>query len=134
MAGASLVPIDNFRIPGVIFGAGIEPKNDDRLVSQIDLPPTLLSLIGVSGINPMLGHDLTRHIPRDKQRAMMQYAKNFAYMSNDEITILQPQKEARAFSYKNKKLSETIVKQSMVERARAHVLFGSLAYQNKWYQ
>ncbi|NRA59936.1 MAG: LTA synthase family protein [Psychrobium sp.] len=134
VAGASLVPIDNFRIPGVIFGAGIEPKSDDRLVSQIDLPPTLLSLIGVSGINPMLGHDLTRHIPRDKQRAMMQYAKNFAYMSNDEITILQPQKEARAFSYKNKKLSETIVKQSMVERARTHVLFGSLAYQNKWYQ
>ena len=121
VAGASLVPIEHFRIPGVIFGTGIEPQQDDRLVSQIDLAPTLLSLIGGSGPTPMLGHDLTQDIPRSKQRAMMQYAKNFAYMSVDEVTILQPQKEARAFTYQNKQLVETAVTKKMAERARAHV-------------
>jgi len=134
VAGASLVPIEHFRIPGVIFGAGIKPKQDDRLVSQIDLAPTLLSLIGVSGSTPMLGHDLTHNIPHTKQRAMMQYDKNFAYMSRDVVTILQPQKEARAFNYRNKKLVETAVTKQMTERARAHVLFGSKAYVNQWYQ
>lgn len=134
VGGASLVPIDHFRIPGVIFGESIKAKSDDRLVSQIDLAPTLLSLIGVSGYTPMLGHDLTKNIPLSKQRAMMQYDKNFAYMTPDAVTVLQPNKDARAFSYQNKQFIETPVTKNMAEQAKAHVLFGSLAYKNQWYQ
>lgn len=134
VAGASLVPIEHFKIPGVILGESITPRSDDRLVSQIDLPSTLLSLIGVSGLTPMLGNDLTREIPVSKQRAMMQYDKNFAYMTPDAVTILQPHKNARAFNYVNKQLVETSVNEEMVEQAKAHVLFGSLAYKNQWYQ
>ena len=134
VAGASLVPIDHFRIPGVIFGESIKAQSDDRLVSQIDLAPTLLSLIGVSGYTPMLGHDLTQYIPLSKQRAMMQYDKNFAYMTQDMVTILQPDKEARAFNYQDKQLVERPVTKSQIEQAKAHVLFGSLAYKNQWYQ
>ncbi|NQZ80744.1 MAG: LTA synthase family protein [Colwellia sp.] len=134
VAGASLVPIERFRIPGVILGDGIIAKSDDRLVSQIDLPPTLLSLIGISGSTPMLGHDLTQHIPESKQRAMMQYDKNFAYMTPDSVTILQPNKNARAFKFKKNLLIETPIKNGMAEQAKAVVLFGSLAYKNQWYQ
>lgn len=134
VAGASLVPIEHFRIPGVIFGEDVEVKSDNRLVSQIDLAPTLLSLIGIGGASPMLGHDLTQFIPVSKQRAMMQYDKNFAYMTPTAVTVLQPDKKARAFNYVEKKLVETTVSTEMSERAKAHVLFGSLAYKNQWYQ
>lgn len=134
VAGASLVPIEHFRIPGVILGVGIEPREDDRLVSQIDIAPTLLSLIGISGTTPMLGHDLTKHVPEEKQRVMMQYDKNFAYMTKDSVVILQPQKKPKAFTYENSQLIETEINQFMGERAQAHVLFGSLAYQNQWFQ
>jgi len=134
VAGASLVPIEHFRIPGVIIGNNIKAKSDSRLVSQIDLAPTLLSLIGISGYTPMLGHDLTQNIPVSKQRAMMQYDKNFAYMTTEAITVLQPHKEARAFNYVENKLIETQTNTQMVDQAKAHVLFGSLAYKNKWYQ
>ena len=134
VAGASLVPIEYFRIPGVIFGAGIDKKSDNRLVSNIDLAPTLLSLIGISGTTPMLGHDLTQHVPRSKQRAMMQYHKNFAYMTPNAVTILQPEKKARAFNYIENKLVETTINTQMIEQAKAHVLFGSLAYNSQWYQ
>ncbi|MCJ8295703.1 MAG: LTA synthase family protein [Colwellia sp.] len=134
VGGASLVPIDHFRIPGVIFGESIKAKPDDRLVSQIDLAPTLLSLIGVSGYTPMLGHDLTKNIPLSKQRAMMQYDKTFAYMTPDAVTILQPGKDARAFNYQNKQFTERPITKSMSDQAKAHVLFGSLAYKNQWYQ
>jgi len=132
--GASLVPIDHFRIPGVIFGDGIDAKTDNRLVSQIDLPPTLLSLVGVGGVTPMIGHDLTKTIPLSKQRAMMQYGKNFAYMTTNAVTVLQPHKKARAFNYVEKRLIETTVNEPMIDQAKAHVLFGSFAYQNQWYQ
>ncbi len=60
--GSQLVPIDSFHIPAVILGEGIDAKEDSRLASQIDIPPTLLSLIGVDSYNPMIGHDLTQNI------------------------------------------------------------------------
>src|SRR5690606_29028872 len=42
--GADLVPIEHFHIPGFIIGAGVPQLIDKRLVSQIDLAPTLMSL------------------------------------------------------------------------------------------
>ncbi|MFT6902038.1 MAG: phosphoglycerol transferase MdoB-like AlkP superfamily enzyme [Colwellia sp.] len=44
--GNELVPIKNFHIPGVILNSGKPPFFDKRIISQIDLAPTLLSLIG----------------------------------------------------------------------------------------
>lgn len=49
--GAELVPVKSFHIPGVIIGKDIMPRQDDRVVSQIDLAPTLLSLMGVESFN-----------------------------------------------------------------------------------
>ena len=58
--GADLVPPKSFHIPALLLGQGIEPRRDGRILSQLDLAPTLLSLIGVDNVNPMLGRDLTR--------------------------------------------------------------------------
>ena len=40
----------------------LEPRRDSRLVSQIDMPTTLLSIAGVSGNYPMIGFDLTQDV------------------------------------------------------------------------
>ena len=53
--GKDLVPINNFHIPGVILNSGKDAILDQRIVSQIDLAPTLLSLIGIENFSPMLG-------------------------------------------------------------------------------
>lgn len=130
VAGASLVPVEHFRIPGVIVGQGIEQRKDARLVSQIDLAPTLLSLAGVSGTTPMPGHDLTLTLPPEKQRALMQYDKNFAYMTPQELVVLQPGKQAMKLD----NAGVTPASKFSADRARAHVLFGSLAYHHHWYK
>jgi phosphoglycerol transferase MdoB-like AlkP superfamily enzyme len=67
----SIFPIDYFRTPAVIFGEGISPRLDLHLASQLDIPPTLLSLAGIDGFHPMIGYDLTRSIDPDQQRALM---------------------------------------------------------------
>ena len=98
--GAQLVPIDHFRIPAVIFGSGISPRVDERLTSQIDIPPTLMSLIGVDSTSPMIGHDMTKDIEQSKLRAMMQYHKNFAWMDNNsDVVIFQPEKPIQSYHY-----------------------------------
>lgn len=131
--GKSLVPIQSFHIPAVILNSGHGPTSDERVVSQIDLAPTLLSLMGVTNDSPMLGHDLNnRNAPG---RAMMQYADNFAYMEDNEVTILQPQKEPLNFVYdfNEKKLTSKQINPRLAEIALAHVLWGSLAYEKEWY-
>lgn len=131
--GSDLVPVKNFHIPAVIINSGNAPLLDERVTSQIDLAPTLLSLMGITNHSPMLGHDLNNATMPG--RAMMQYADNFAYMKGNDVTILQPQKAAVNFTYdfKNKKLTPVKLDTKLAEVALAHVLWGSLAYEHGWY-
>ncbi|WP_407334423.1 LTA synthase family protein [Enterovibrio sp. 27052020O] len=130
------VPIGHFKIPAVIFGGGIEPRLDNRLVSQIDLAPTLLSLAGISGDNPMIGHDLTKDVPAEKQRALMQRDKNFAWMTEDnKVVVIQPGLGISTYQYDPDAdtLQEQDIGQAIVNRAHANALWGSLAFRENYY-
>jgi phosphoglycerol transferase MdoB-like AlkP superfamily enzyme len=118
----------------VILNTSKAPYIDERVVSQIDLPPTLLSLIGIENYSPMLGHDLNN--TRFLGRAIMQYSDNFAYMQENNVVILQPQKSPRHFYYDfNKKtLSPQKERPYLSDIALAHALWGSIAYNRQWYQ
>ncbi|HBY86199.1 MAG TPA: hypothetical protein DEO86_10010, partial [Colwellia sp.] len=130
VGGAELVPIEHFHIPALIIGKDIPAKEDARLASQIDIAPTLLSLAGLSGYHPMIGHDLNQVIPQQKQRALMQYDKNFLFMTLDDKTFLQPEKPALVIRNNNNNLST----QALTKRAKAHALLGSYLYKNGLYQ
>ncbi|OEF02613.1 hypothetical protein A136_08340 [Vibrio crassostreae 9ZC13] len=134
--GNQLVPIDHFHIPAVIVGEGVPSKQDPRLASQIDLAPTLLSLIGINSVNPMIGHDMTKDIDESKLRAMMQFYKNFAWMdNNNDVVIFQPDKPAQGFHYdgESTELLDRKISEPMIKIAKANALWGSLAYQNDFY-
>ncbi len=136
VGGASLVPIPRFHIPGVILGDGIAPRKDPRIVSQIDMAPTLLSLMGISADYPMLGKDLTR-MPADwPGRAIMQYDKNFALMRGKDVVILQPERAPEGFIYEDATETLTPAQQpdTMKDTALGLVLWGSLAYQQGLYR
>ncbi|MGL6470860.1 LTA synthase family protein [Aeromonas caviae] len=136
VGGASLVPIPRFHIPGVILGDGIAPRKDPRIVSQIDMAPTLLSLMGISADYPMLGKDLTR-MPADwPGRAIMQYDKNFALMRGRDVVIQQPERAPEGFIYEDATEPLTPAQQpdTMKDTALGLVLWGSLAYQQGLYR
>ncbi|WP_165772786.1 LTA synthase family protein [Caviibacterium pharyngocola] len=132
--GSSLVPIKHFHIPALILGEGIEPKRDSRLVSQIDMPTTLLSLIGVGGNYPMLGYDLTQ--AADPNRALMQFDKTMAYMRGDQVAILQQDQPVKGFRYDSasSELTPTDIPDEMKKQALAYALWGSYAYKRKLYR
>ncbi|MEC4727974.1 LTA synthase family protein [Shewanella sp. D64] len=136
VGGASLVPIPRFRIPGIILGEGIEVKHDKRVVSQIDLAPTLLSLIGVSDSYPMLGRDLTQTSEDWPGRALMQYDKNMAYIRGDDVVILQPERDPVGFKYDSntETLSASPQSDEMKQSALSWALWGSMAYQKGLYR
>ena len=136
VGGASLVPIPRFRIPGIILGEGVDVKHDKRIVSQIDLAPTLISLMGISCNYPMLGRDLTQTSEDWPGRALMQYDKNMAYLRGDDVVILQPDREPAGFKYYSKTglLSKSPQSEEMKLAAKSWALWGSMAYQKGLYR
>ncbi|WP_319784307.1 LTA synthase family protein [Oceanisphaera sp. IT1-181] len=134
--GPELVPVKNFRVPGLILGKGIAPQRDTRLVSQIDLAPTLLSLMGIDSENPMLGRDLTQQPADAPGQVMMQFDKNFALLSEDKLVVLQPEKDPLSFSYsfETQKMSPAPLDVALLQTAKAYALWGSLAYNRGLYR
>jgi phosphoglycerol transferase MdoB-like AlkP superfamily enzyme len=102
--GSALVPLNKFHIPGVILGADIAPLKIQSIASQIDLAPTVLSLMGMDSTHPMPGRDLTRTLPEfgnssgPSPRAMMQYEQSYARLQGDILTVLLPNGTARDFA------------------------------------
>ena len=132
VSGASLIPVQHFHIPALILGADVHARNDDRLISQIDLAPTLLSIIGMDSVHPMLGADLTLRTPN---RAIMQYGDNFGYLQGDQLLVLQPHAAAREFDYQHAQniLSPRPPDPQLTKLALATALWPSWAYLNERY-
>jgi phosphoglycerol transferase MdoB-like AlkP superfamily enzyme len=130
--GASLVPVTHFHIPALILGAGVPVRRDEHIVSQVDLAPTLLSLIGIGSTHPMLGADLTSRYP---DRAIMQYGDNYGYLKGDQLLVLEPGQQAKQFHYEvsGEKLTPVAVDPALDRLALAHALWPSWAYFNQRY-
>lgn len=134
VGGESLVPIRHFHIPGLILGADIEPRRDSRLVSQIDMPTTLLSLAGISGEYPMIGYDLTK--ADNPNRAFMQYDQTQAMMKGTDVIILQPNTTPKGYVYNlaTKQLEAQEQPEALKNEALAHALLGSYLYNRQLYK
>lgn len=134
--GDKLVPIDRFHVPGVIVGATIEARRVPGITSQIDMLPTLLSLIGVSGKHPAIGRDLTLpEYAAGSGRAMMQFNALQAYMEDDKVVILQPDLEPGSFRLENGHdlILDDDADAELERRALAHSLWGPMMIRLKAY-
>jgi phosphoglycerol transferase MdoB-like AlkP superfamily enzyme len=140
--GNTLVPIEHFHIPGLILGADIKPQSIKSITSQIDLPVTVLSLMGISGQHPMTGRDLSREPADYLGRAMMQYNYNFAWMqqtaSGNNVVVLREGKLPAhgVYDAKGKHLDETappINAHEIEQHALANSLLPALLYNEQRY-
>jgi phosphoglycerol transferase MdoB-like AlkP superfamily enzyme len=132
--GEALVPIERFHIPALIIGPGVKPDVCSNLASQTDLPPTLLSLMGFQGKTPMLGRNLLNMPEGVTGRAVMQFYNNYAYWEGEHVMVLQPGKKYRQFRYNGIRLAEEDLDASLLEKALAHSLWASWAYNNRNYR
>lgn len=137
--GDSLVPIERFHIPGLILGADLAPKTVKTVASQIDLAPTLLSLLGVDATHPMIGRDLTREPDELPGRAMMQYEQHYAWMEGDEVVVLRPERAPAYGRYEERKkrlesAPPPADADARARRALAHALLPAWLYREQRYR
>ena len=135
--GNNLVPVEKFHIPALILGADITPKRIEPVASQIDLAPTMLSLMGISGSTPLIGRDFARD-DSSSGRAFMQFDQYFALMEQQQLTILRPQQPAIGAIYDPVAKSVTIeagsVSDVQLKRTLAQVLLPSYLYRQQAYR
>ena len=88
-AGRTEIPLQKYHIPALILAPGlIEPGVVDGIVSQIDLMPTLLSLLNMSYDSHFYGRSIFD--PAYVNRAFIATYQDLGYLEGDTFTILSP--------------------------------------------
>lgn len=96
-AGKTDVPVERYHIPGLIYAPGfVAPRAVTGLVSQIDLAPTLLGLLGFSYETKFFGQDVLRTAP---ERAFIGTYQQVGFMRGGRLTVLAPKRQVEAFTY-----------------------------------
>lgn len=133
--GDELVPIHLFHIPAVIVGGPVQPRVINRVASQIDMLPTLLSLAAIDSIHPAIGIDQTRtDLGNFPGRAVMQYAGTQAYMLGHRVAILQKGKPTETWDYLNGKLGPAANDPELNTQATAFANWPYQVYRNQGYR
>ena len=91
-AGKVGLPVDKYHIPLFIYCPGqFHPREIDRLSSQMDLAPTLLSLLDFSYDSLFFGRDILA--PDFKPRALIANYQKLGLLTDNELVFLSPGKE-----------------------------------------
>lgn len=94
-AGKTSLPVDRYHIPLYIYSpAHIAPGRVDRLMSQIDIPPTVLGLLHFSYTSRFYGYDLFKLEP-GRERAFISTYQELGYLRGDTLTSLVPRQPVK---------------------------------------
>lgn len=95
-SGKTELPMDKYRIPGMIFAPEfVEAKTCNKLMSQIDVMPTLFGLLNFSYSSKFYGQDVLRE--EYKPRALIATYQNLGLIKDNVLTILSPKQQVKQF-------------------------------------
>jgi phosphoglycerol transferase MdoB-like AlkP superfamily enzyme len=136
--GKHLIPIHKFHIPALIIGPGVaKGMRYNKLCSQIDIQPTLLSKIGFATQTPMPGRNLFDVSDTLKGRALMQFHDINAFRVGDQVIVMQPNKKPLQFHVQNdtiftpEKLDPDFAKDALAQVVTASYLYKQKKYRLK---
>ncbi len=93
-AGKTDLPPSRYHIPMIWYGPGlIEPGKMDRLMSQIDVVPTLLGWLGVNYTSGLFGYDIFNLEP-GRERAFISTYQKLGYLKANGLVVLDVNRKA----------------------------------------
>lgn len=96
-AGKTELPMDKYRIPGMIFSEGfIAPGQFNQLMSQIDIMPTLFGLLNFNYQSKFLGQDVFSESFQPK--AYVATYEDLGLIKDNYLTVISPTKKIRQYS------------------------------------
>lgn len=97
-AGKTDLPVSKYHIPMLIYSpAHVTPGVMDRLMSQIDIEPTVLGMLNFSYTSKFYGYDMFQLEP-GRERAFISTYQNLGYIKGNKLVILSPQMKVGTFA------------------------------------
>ncbi len=92
-AGKTDLPVDRYHIPMMIYSPKhVKPGRMDRLMSQIDIAPTLLGMLNFSYTSHFFGYDINQLEP-GRERIFISTYQDVGYIHDGKMAILQPRQQ-----------------------------------------
>jgi phosphoglycerol transferase MdoB-like AlkP superfamily enzyme len=98
-AGKTELPMDKYRIPAMVFSEGfIKPEKFSTLMSQIDVMPTVFSLLNFKYESKFLGQNVFDK--NYKPRAYIATYQDLGLIKDDKLTIISPTRNVKQYDLK----------------------------------
>ncbi|ANI87940.1 sulfatase [Arachidicoccus ginsenosidimutans] len=95
-SGKTALPMSKYRIPCIVYSPGfIVPQQVDKLMSQIDIMPTVMSLLHFSYSSKFIGQNVLD--ANYKPRAFIATYEDMGFVKNDTLTVLSPVREVKQY-------------------------------------
>ncbi len=87
--GAAEIPLASYEVPILFYAPGVIPAGQrlDTLASSLDVPPTILGVLGLDYDTKFFGHDLF-HIEPGAGRALLTHNNEIALLRGPRIAVL----------------------------------------------
>lgn len=96
-AGKTDLPVNRYHIPLIIYAPDhFSPMVIGKLMSQIDIPPTILGLLHFSYKSKFYGYNIFK-TPPSETRAFIGTYQNLGYIHDSTLVILKPEKKVEVF-------------------------------------
>ncbi len=97
VAGKTQLPVAKYHIPMIFYGPKIvKPNHFKSIISQIDVPPTILDLLGFHGSEHFFGQNFFDAYGR-AERAFISNYQSLGYYKNNELVVLLPKQKVEAY-------------------------------------
>lgn len=109
-AGSVQLPVTGYHIPLLIFSPkNIYPTQINYLSAQIDIAPTILSLLGFSYNSKFFGQDIL-NTSKDKRKAFISTYQGLGFIKDDQLLIQSPVRKINQYIPDFKTGAATITK------------------------
>ena len=132
-AGKSDLPVKKYEIPLFVFAPDhVKPGRVDRLMSQIDVAPTVLGLMNMSYQSDFLGRDIFKDSGNEPRAFISTYQK-LGYLTEDKLLVLGPRQSASQYlvDRKSGRVQPSSLDQRMLDDMLAYYQGTDYLYQNR---
>ncbi len=131
VAGKTQLPVDKYHIPLVFYAPSLLAAGTyASTLSQIDIAPTLLDVLGRPGGENFFGQSAFAAAP--VQRAFISNYESLGYLRNGVLTVLMPKGKVESYRVDEHTLESTptAVDPALLEEAIAYYQTASRAFKN----
>ncbi len=130
VAGKTRLPVEKYHIAAIFYAPELlKPMVYKPIISQMDIPPTILDILGKQGSEGFFGHSAFSP-EASQERAFISNYQQLGYLKNGVLTVLSPKQKVESFRVDPATYESTPMENNpeLVNEAIAYYQTGSKAF------